>query len=181
MDISGTIRVETVYSLGLYGLNIQEKSFIRRHPRADLHIKFERSDQIYLDVVHEVCDLGIVACPWEHPLIRIIPFTREKLAVICRPGDPIASGKKPGWRDLNGRDFIAFNRDIPTRKLTDGLLRKHKTVVRVVQELDNIETLKRCVEAGRGISIVPENTVSQEVRRKSLAVRPTTSAIAAIF
>ncbi len=172
MNISGTIRVETVYSLGLYGLNLLEKTFIRRHPGVNLHIKFERSDQIYLDVVHEVCDLGIVACPWEHPLIRIIPFTAEKLAVICRPGDPVASGGKAGWRDLQRRDFIAFNRDIPTRKLIDGILRKHKTVVRVVQELDNIETLKRCVEAGRGISIIPENTASQEARRKSLAVRP---------
>ncbi len=171
MDVSGTIRVETVYSLGLYGLALQEKTFLRRYPKTDLHIKFERSDQIYLDVVHEVCDLGIVACPWEHPLVRIIPFTKEKLAVICRPGDPAAAGKKARWRDLQGRDFIAFNRDIPTRKLIDDMLRKHKTVVRIVREFDNIETLKRCVEAGRGISIIPENTVSQEVRRKSLAVR----------
>ena len=172
MDVSGAVRIETVYSLGLYGLSLQEKTFIQRYPKANLHIKFERSDQIYLDVVHEVCDLGIVACPWTHPLIRIIPFTKEKLAAICRPGDPVASGKKVRLQDLHGRDFIAFNRDIPTRKLIDDMLREHKTVVRVIQEFDNIETLKRCVEAGRGVSIIPENTVLQEVRRKSLAARP---------
>jgi DNA-binding transcriptional LysR family regulator len=51
----------------------------------------------------------------------------------------------------------------------DDILRKAKVFVNVVHEFDNIETLKRSVEVGAGVSILPESTVSQEVRNKTLA------------
>ena len=35
-------------------------------------------------------------------------------------------------------------------------------------ELDNIETIKRIVEMGAGIAIVPEPTVKQEVKSRTL-------------
>ena len=42
--------------------------------------------------------------------------------------------------------MVGYERDIPTRKETDRLLRRYGVEVRYVMELDNIETLKRVVE-----------------------------------
>ncbi len=39
-------------------------------------------------------------------------------------------------------------------------------------EFDNIETVKRAVEVGAGIAIVPEGTVSDEVAKGSLCLIP---------
>jgi DNA-binding transcriptional LysR family regulator len=38
-------------------------------------------------------------------------------------------------------------------------------------ELDNIETIKRCVEAGIGVSVLPEPAVVAEVRAGTLVSR----------
>jgi DNA-binding transcriptional LysR family regulator len=38
-----------------------------------------------------------------------------------------------------------------------------------VMEFDNVETVKRAVEIGSGVAIVPEATVSQEIKTQTLA------------
>ena len=46
--------------------------------------------------------------------------------------------------DLAGMDFIAFERDIPTRKATDEILNKAGVQVSIAMEFDNVETVKAC-------------------------------------
>jgi DNA-binding transcriptional LysR family regulator len=167
-EISGTVSVQTVHSIGLYDLALFVKSFLRRYPRVNLHVEYHQSDTIYSRVSQGVCDLGIVAYPRPHPLTRIVPFKKEKLTLVCSPDDPLAVRKRVSLKVLNGKNFVAFNRNIPTGKVIDDILRKAKVFVNVVHEFDNIETLKRSVEVGAGVSILPENTVSQEVTNKTL-------------
>jgi DNA-binding transcriptional LysR family regulator len=64
---------------------------------------------------------------------------------------------------------VGFERDIPTRKETDRLLRRHGVEPGYVTELDNIETIKRIVEIGHGIAILPEPAVAPEVASGTLA------------
>jgi DNA-binding transcriptional LysR family regulator len=56
--------------------------------------------------------------------------------------------------------------------LVDGLLRRYRVRVNYVMELDNVETIKRSVEAGLGISLLPAPTLVSEVRAKTLVARP---------
>ena len=49
------------------------------------------------------------------------------------------------------------------------MLRRYGVEVRYVMELDNIETIKRVVEIGTGIAILPEPAVRSEVRSKTLS------------
>jgi DNA-binding transcriptional LysR family regulator len=39
-------------------------------------------------------------------------------------------------------------------------------------ELDNIETIKRSVEAGLGLSLLPAPTLAGEIRARTLVARP---------
>ena len=73
-------------------------------------------------------------------------------------------------KDLNGQDFVLFERDVPTRKATDRILKDYGVEVRKVAEFDNIETIKRAVEVGFGLAIVPEPAVTESARSGRLAV-----------
>jgi DNA-binding transcriptional LysR family regulator len=53
--------------------------------------------------------------------------------------------------------------------MVDRYLQRAYVEVRVVRQLDNVETIKRAVEAGTGISIVPRSAVTQELRDGALA------------
>jgi DNA-binding transcriptional LysR family regulator len=56
--------------------------------------------------------------------------------------------------------------------MVDSLLRRHGVRVSYVMELDNIETIKRSVEAGLGLSLLPAPTLAGEIRARTLVARP---------
>jgi DNA-binding transcriptional LysR family regulator len=93
------------------------------------------------------------------------------MVCIAPPGQPLAAAEEIAWEALRGQPFVAFDRDIPTRRATDELLAAHGVAVRVVSEFDNIETIKRVVENGGGVAIVPDVTVRREVRDGTLVAR----------
>src|SRR5439155_10790509 len=104
--------------------------------------------------------------------LEVVPFARERMVCIAPPGYPLASLSEVPWEALRGEPFVAFDRDIPTRRATDALLAAHAVAVRVVSEFDNIETIKRVVENGGGVAIVPDVTVCREIRDGTLVARP---------
>jgi DNA-binding transcriptional LysR family regulator len=63
---------------------------------------------------------------------------------------------------------VAYEQDIPTRKATDQLLREHQVTVHYSGEFDNIETIKRAVEIGQGVAIVPLASIQYELDHGTL-------------
>jgi DNA-binding transcriptional LysR family regulator len=169
-EVSGTIRVETVYSVGLHELARHVKAFLKRYPRAHIYLEYNRSNRIYDNCLTERADLGIVAYPVEHRNIGVIPLRSDRLVMICAPDHPLARRKKVEFADLAGTPFVAFEKDIPTRIAVERRAEEAGVTLDILMELDNIETIKRSVEVGLGISVVPQATVVQEVRIGTLCV-----------
>lgn len=163
-DIFGTVRVATVYSVGLHEIPYYIKEFIKAHPQVNIRLEYSRTDKVYEACLNNTIDFGIVALPQRRAQIEVIPLREDKLVIVCSPEHPWANRRRLSMAHLNGESFIGFERDIPTRKAIDRLLKQHHVAVNYVMELDNIETIKRSVEVGIGISILPETTVSNEVR-----------------
>jgi DNA-binding transcriptional LysR family regulator len=170
--ISGTIRVATIYSIGLHDLPPYIKKFMKVYPTVNVHVEYRRANQVYEDVLGNVVDMGLVAYPVKDAKLEIIPLRKEPLVLICHPQHPFAKSKSVKLKTLAGQKFIGFEPDIPTRKALDKILKEYDVNVNNVMEFDNIETVKRAVEIDAGISIVPEGTVAQEVTKQTLATVP---------
>jgi DNA-binding transcriptional LysR family regulator len=171
-EIAQTINVEAIYSIGFYHLPPLVKSFMKKYKQLNLHLEYNRSDKIYTDVIQGVCDFGIVAYPWQHPLVEITFGPREKLICVFAPSFEFAKRKKLRVKDMDGKSYIGFIKKIPTRGAIDALFSGSKTKVNIIHEFDNVETLKRSLELGHGFSFLPENTVQQELRKKDLMTIP---------
>jgi DNA-binding transcriptional LysR family regulator len=167
--ISGTIRLATIYSIGLHDLPAYLKIFLKAYPAVNVHVEYRRANQVYEDVIGNVVDLGLVAYPARDAKLEIYPLREDTLVLICHPQHPLAKGKGIRLKALSGQKFIGFEPDIPTRKALDKILKEHSVQVRHVMEFDNIETVKRAVEIDAGVAIVPQGTVAQEVSRQTLA------------
>ena len=167
--ISGTIRVATIYSIGLHDLPPYLKKFLKAYPTVNVHVEYRRSDQVYEDVLGNVVDMGLVAYPQRDTKLEIIPLRKEVLVLICHPHHPFAKVKSVRLRELAGQKFISFDPDIPTRRAIDKILREQNVDVTHAMEFDNIETVKRAVEIEAGIAIVPQSTITQEVAKQTLA------------
>ncbi len=171
-EISQSVNIQSIYSIGFYHLPPLIKSFMKKYKKINLHIEYNRSDRIYSDVIHGLCDIGIVAYPWQHPLVDIKQGEKEKLTCVCALEYELSKRKKISLKDLNHRDFISFVREIPTRNAIDEILKDHNVKVNIVHEYDNVETLKSSLELGECISILPENTIQQELKNMELVSIP---------
>jgi DNA-binding transcriptional LysR family regulator len=63
---------------------------------------------------------------------------------------------------------VAWEKGMASRTALDRIFQEHEIQVHVVMEFDNIETIKRSVEIGAGISIVPLLSVQKEVQTGAL-------------
>ena len=166
--ISGTIRISTIYSIGLHELPPYIKKFLHDYPSVNVRIEYRRSNLVYEDILHNSVDFGLVAFPQRVRQIEVIPFRNDRLILIAHPNHPLAKGGDVDIRTLAVHKFIGFDPDIPTRKAVDQIFRDYKLEITPVMEFDNIETVKRAVEIDHGIAIVPQATVVQEVRQGTL-------------
>ena len=166
--ISGTIRVSTIYSIGLHDLPPYIKRFLKDYPTVHVHVEYRRANQVYEDVLGNVVDIGLVAYPAKDAKLEIIPLRKDPLVLICHPQHPFARLKTVKLKNIADQKFVGFEPDIPTRKALDKIFREHSVVVHNVMEFDNIETVKRAVEIDAGVSIVPRGTVNQEVSKQTL-------------
>jgi DNA-binding transcriptional LysR family regulator len=167
--ISGTIRVATIYSIGLHDLPPYLKKFLKAYPTVNVHVEYRRANQVYEDVMGNVVDLGLVAYPSRDNKLELFPLRKDTLVLVCHPQHPFAKQKSVKLKTLSGQKFIGFQPDIPTRKAIDKILKENGVEVQHVMEFDNIETVKRAVEIDAGIAIVPQGTVVQEVAKQTLA------------
>ena len=167
--ISGTIRVATIYSVGLHELPSYLKKFLKAYPTVNVHVEYRRSNQVYEDVLGNVVDVGLVAYPLRDAKLEIVPLRKDMLVLICHPQHPFANTESICLKELSGQKFIGFEPDIPTRRAIDKILKDQNVAVQHVMEFDNIETVKRAVEIDAGIAIVPHGTILQEVSKQTLA------------
>ena len=170
--VGGTVRVATVYSVGLHELPPVVREFMALYPRAKIDLEYSRTTRVVRDVMSGAVEVGVVAYPEKRRGLEVIPVSGDRLVFICRPEHPLAGRKKLRAADLQGQNFVHFERDIPTRRATDRILRAHGVTVQRVAEFDNIETIKRAVEVGLGVAVVPRPSVLDERRSGQLAVVP---------
>lgn len=170
--MSGTVHVATVYSVGLHVLPPHLKQFLKAHPQVNVRLEYKRTNEVYAACQSGVLQFGIVALPQRRARLEVVPLWHDQLVFVCSPEHRLARRRAVRLAELGGEPFIAFDRDIPTRKAIDRILRKHRVRVTRAMEFDNIETIKRSVEAGLGVSILPDAAVAGEVRSGSLIALP---------
>ena len=170
--ISGTVRVATIYSIGLHDLPPYIKRFLKRYPTVNVHVEYRRANQVYDDVLGNVVDLGLVAYPTREKKLETVALRKDPLVLICHPQHPFAKNKTIKLKAISGQKFIGFEPDIPTRKALDKILKDNDVKVNNVMEFDNIETVKRAVEIDAGISVVPLGTILKEVSKQTLVQVP---------
>lgn len=170
--VAGNIHVATVYSVGLHDLPPYIKAFLKECPQVNVQVQYRRSNQIYEDVLGNIVDLGLVAFPERRARLRIVPFRNDRLVLACAPQHPLAKLKSIKLKQLNGQKMVGFEPDIPTRKAVDQILREQGVKAEYVMQFDNVETVKRAVEIGSGVAILPEETIRTEVAGQTLAAVP---------
>ncbi len=168
--IGGTIKVATVYSVGLHELPSKVREFMTKFPAAKIDLEYSRTTRVVRDVLNGTVELGVLAFPEPRRGLTVTPMPDNRLVLIAPLDHKLAKRTKIKVSDLNGQDFVLFERDVPTRKAMDKIFKTNGIEVNKIAEFDNIETIKRAVEVGFGLAIVPEPAVIEAGKAGTLAV-----------
>ncbi|MGD8396273.1 MAG: LysR family transcriptional regulator [Candidatus Eiseniibacteriota bacterium] len=166
--VSGQVRLGTITSVGLYELPRYLKIFLKDYPEASVEVEYRTSKAIYDGLIDFSLDLGIVAYPVKHHQIIAQSFRHDQLMLIVPPGHELSGQRSVTLKRLQGEPFVAFSVGVPTRKAVDKQLRAARIEVAIRHQFDNVETIKRAVEIGSGVSIVPRSTVEREMASGAL-------------
>lgn len=166
--ITGSIRVGTVHSVGLYELSEPLKAYFADFPHVNVYLEYDRASHVYEQVLRGNVDLGIVAYPTARAQVTVLDFRTDRLVVVCAPNHAMSERVQVPVTALGGEKFVGFEKGIPTRQALDRLFTEREISVQYVAELDNIEMVKRLVEVGAGIAVIPEKSCIHEVEAGSL-------------
>jgi DNA-binding transcriptional LysR family regulator len=169
---AAVVRVAAIYSVGLGDMNQCIQQFETQHPHAHVQIEYLHPNRVYERVLNAEADFGIVSFPPARRDLTRIPWRQERMIVVCSPQHPFARQKKITTTQLAGEKFVGFDKDLVIRREVDRHLKQLNVTVDVVLEFDNVEAIKRAVEVGSGISILPEPTVQREVAAAALVAVP---------
>lgn len=160
--VSGTVRLASIYSVGMLELAPYLKAYLKYYSKVNFRLQYNQAKKIYDDVSKSEIDLGIVSYPRPRGNIEVVPFIQDRLSVVCHPSNQIASLSEISPKELGQHPIILFTQETPTRQAIDQFFRKHGVKPKIVMELDHIATIKHAVEVDIGISIVPANAIKQE-------------------
>lgn len=167
--LEGNIRIATVHSIGMYEMGDFLSSFMKAFPKVHIHLEYRRFDDIYSLLLKEKIDLGLVAFPEQRIKIETIPFGVDELVLIVAKAHHLSGKKSVRLEQIDTEPFIAFDEGIPTREATDQVFRERGITIDLRMTNDNIYTIKKAVEANIGVSIVPANSVNEEVHQGTLS------------
>jgi len=164
-EIGGTVRIASIYSIGLSEMPRLREAFASLYPKANLQTEFLRPDRVYDAVLADTADLGLISYP-EHPReINVLPWRDESMAVAVPPGHRLSERARLTAEDLEGQEFIAFDEEVIIRREVDRFLREHGVDVIRVMQFDNIQSIKEAVGSGHGISILPEPSIASDAEQ----------------
>jgi DNA-binding transcriptional LysR family regulator len=167
-----TVRVAAIYSVGLSDMGQYVQHFQAEQPEVRVHLEYLHPDRVYEKVRDGTADLGLVSFPRKVPKLAAMPWRDEEMVLACSPVHPLAPSVAIRPAQLDGVKYIHFDKDLTIRREVDRFFRAHGVNVQVILEFDNIENIKKAIELGAGVALLPEPTLRREVEEHALVARP---------
>lgn len=143
--------------------------FRARHPHIKIEVKRSLASRIPSEILGRDVEIGVVSFKPSDQAITSVPLSKDELALIVAPDHPLAAKQVVSVRELGAETFIAHNVPSPYRERVIKTFEKHRTPLNISMEMPTLEAIKRMVEKGMGVALVPHLSVQAEIARKQLA------------
>jgi len=167
---SGTLKLSSSLTMGTYYLPDILSTFRKKYPNIEVQMVVGNSELVVENILSFSSDLGFIAKSVSNQKLIINPFIEEELVMIVPGSHEFARQKTIRINNLNGQCFIMREKGSATRQEIEAKFERENVGVKVTMELGSNEAIKRAVEAGLGISILPANVVRREVKSGLLKI-----------
>src|SRR5467141_4664636 len=143
--------------------------FRARHPHIKIEVKRSLASRIPGEILGREVEIGVVSFKPNDQAIKSVPIATDELALIVAPDHPLAAKKIVSVRELGAESFIAHNVPSPYREKVVRTFEKYRTPLNISLEMPTLEAIKRFVEGGMGVALVPRLAAQAEIARGQIA------------
>ena len=142
--------------------------FALAHPQVAVEVRRVPSRQVAGAVLDRSIDFGIITFQPGDRGIQTIPLGSDDIVLLTSPKHPLASKRRVTLEEVGKQVVIAHNDPSPTRdRVLRAYERKH-TSINIQVALPSLDGIKRAVEMGIGVALLPRRCALTEISRESL-------------
>lgn len=140
----------------------------RQHPEIKVAVQRSLASRIPDEVLIHSVEIGVLSFRPEDAQVESVVVYKDELSLVMNPQHPLAVVGEVSIRQLGPLNFVAHNIPSPQRQKVIQTFRRYKTTLKMGVELPSLEAIKRFVEMGNGVALVPGLTVQKEIAAGSL-------------
>lgn len=142
--------------------------FRARHPHIKVEVKRSLASRIPSQILDRDVEIGVVSYKPADSAIASVSVLTDELVLVVAPNHPLARKEVVSIRELGAESFIAHNVPSPYREKVVRTFEKYKTPLNISIEMPTLEAIKRLVEQGMGVALIPRLATQAELAGKQL-------------
>ncbi|HVF48215.1 MAG TPA: LysR family transcriptional regulator [Pyrinomonadaceae bacterium] len=143
--------------------------FYELHPSIKIEVSRGVASRIPKQITAREVELGVISFTPNDESLRSIKVMVDEIVLVVAPSHGFANRGTVSIKELAAEAFVAHNAPSPYRQKVIESFEKHKVPLNIAIELPSLEAIKRLVEAGVGIALVPRLTAAAEIASGRLA------------
>ncbi|MEX2431640.1 MAG: LysR family transcriptional regulator, partial [Dehalococcoidia bacterium] len=165
---SGKLHIGAARSISANVLPGILEQFRARHPGVDVAIKTGRSSEVLEMVLSEEIQVGLTRALY-HPEVATTHLYEEQIVLVTHPEHPFARTGLASIYEVASEPLIVYDKESTYFLLIDRVCREAGILPNIQMDLDSIESTKRMIERGLGVSFLPLNALQRELSLGTLA------------
>lgn len=144
--------------------------FTQLHPQARVEVRRVASRQIARELLERGLDFGVLTFQPPDKDLQSISLGSDELVMLVHPGHRLASKKRVTIEEVGREVVIAHNDPSPARDRVLRVYERRHAPINIQIALPSLDGIKRAVEMGLGVAVLPRRCALTEIARGHLAV-----------
>lgn len=146
--------------------------FGAQHPKILVEVRRMASRVIAAEVLNRAIDCGVLTFQPSEKGLQAIPLGHDELVMLAHPGHPLAARRRVTLEEVGRETVIAHNDPSPARERVLRAYERRHAPINIQIALPSLDGIKRAVEMGVGVAVLPRRCALTEIARGDLvAVR----------
>ena len=138
------------------------------HPNAQVEVRRVSARRITEQVLSRSLDFGVLTFPPRERGLKSLSLGDDELVMLMPPSHPMAGKKRITMAEFGRQTVIAHNEASPARERVLRLYEQRHTNINIQVGLPSLDGIKRAVEMGLGVALLPARCAREEIARGQL-------------
>jgi len=142
--------------------------FAVAHPQVTMEVRRVTSRRMAAELEDRGIDFGVMTFLPSDKGLQSIPLGGDELVMLAHPKHPLAGRKRVSIEEVGRQVVIAHNDPSPARDRVLRVYERRHAPINIQVSLPSLDGIKRAVEMGVGVAVLPRRCALTEIERGDL-------------